>query len=593
MAKKHPFLNLLLGYEAVSDAEVKGKRFVSKAISGRVSHERPSKLASKISAFLRGFVNLVSYTSTRTYGLFLGGFGLLSLILHFGIDYFMPEQQLSMPAMLTGAIFAILAIPLLSFDRPIAIAMQEFWLTDAVFFEFFCIQRMQKKTVGPVLHPVLGLFLGLCFAVLGAFVPIWYVAGGIGAAVYIYLTVISPEFAFFFTFLAMPYLPMVNGGDLILAILVALALLSFVRKIAEGKRIYYFEQYDFLLLIMLVIVFVNGVIIGGAGSVLSSFVMLVLGFGGYALTGSLVANRRLADCVIKANIISSIPISLIAITQFVVRLATSGITGYVGASATFDSPDMLGAFLLISASFMLYFVFVRRHTAVKVTYGAYLVITVVAMACTLRAWIAVAVLFALLAYLALKLGRVSWLWLGLLSFLPYILLFLPDATLLTIGEFAPLARLGFGRYFTAWVSARSMLGGRVFVGVGTGNFADAPHSANFLLQIACEAGVLVLIVFLLIFVVRLRHRSIYSPYTDGSQVSLLARFSDVTIVALLVYGLFVPLWAAPTVYYLFWCVFGLGSAVLRISKHEFDDMIGYFSDGAGADSSAIDISLKR
>ena len=215
------------------------------------------------------------------------------------------------------------------------------------------------------------------------------------------------------------------------------------------------------------------------------------------------------------------------------------------------------------------------------------------MACTLRVWLAVAVIAALAAYLALKLGRASWIWLGLISFLPYALLFLPDSMLSVIGSFPPLSKLGFGRYLNVWASARSLFGSNVLVGVGTGNFADAPYSANFLLQIACEAGVLVLVVFLTIFAVRLRHRSIYSPYTGASQVSMLARFSDVTLVALLVYGLFTPLWTAPTVYYLFWWVFGLGSAVLRISKREFDDMIGYFSDGAGADSSAIDITLKR
>ena len=593
MAKRHPFLDLLTGYEAASDAEVKGKRFVSKAVSGRISHERPSKLAAGISAGYRGFVDLVSYTSTRTYGLFLGGFGLLTLILHFAMDYLKPGQQLSMPVMLIGAIFAIFAIPMLSFDKPISTAMQEFKLTDAVFFEFFCIQRMPKKREGRVIHPVAGLLLGLGFAVLGAFVPTWYVAGGIGILVYLYLTLISPEFSFFFTFLVMPYLPMVNKSEFILASLVLATMLSFVRKIAVGKRIYYFEQYDLLLLVMLIIVFINGVVSGGAGSVLSSLVMLVLGFGGYALTGSLVANRRLADCVIKANIISSLPISVISVIQFVIALARGGLSGYGGSSATFDSPDMLGAFLLISASFMLYFVFARHNKAVKATYALYLVITIIAMACTMRIWLAVALISGLAAYVVVRVSRISWLWLGLIAFLPYALLFLPDSALYSIVANPVLSLFGFDGYIELWISTRTIFGNHMLIGVGTGDFMDAPSSANFLLQLACEAGILVLIAFLIIFAVRLRHRSVYSPYTRNSQVSLLACFSDVTVVAVLVYGLFTSLWTAPTVYYLFWCVFGLGSAVLRISKREFDDRIGYFSDGSGVDSSAIDISLRR
>lgn len=590
---RHPFLDLITGYEAASDAEVKGKRFVSKAVSGGASQEKPSKMALRISAFMRSFVNLVSYTSTRTYGLLLGGFGLLTLLIHFAKDYVSDGAELSTPVMLVGAIFAIVAIPFLSFDKPIAVAMQDFRMTDAIFFEFFCIRRMQRKTNETGLHPVLGLMIGLALAVLGGFVPTWYVVGGMGAAVYLYLTAISPEFSFFAIFLAMPYLPLVANSEVILAVLVAATLLSFVRKIAEGKRIYYFEQYDFLLLVMLIIVFISGIFVGGIGSFGSSLVMLVLGFGGYALTGSLVANRRLADCVIKANIISSLPVSVIAIAQLVRAAIAGGLREYDGSSATFDSPDMLGAFLLISSSFMLYFVFVRRNKMVKLTYAVYFIITLVAMASTLRVWLAVALLLGFVSYLALKIGHGSWIALGAIAFVPYVALFMPDSVLTAAKTLPILANLGFADYFDVWISSRKLFVDNIFSGVGTGDFMDAPYSASFLLQIGCEAGIFVLVVFIMIFAVRLRHRSIYSPYTKHSQVSLLTNFSDATMVALLVYGLFTPLWSAPTVYYLFWCVFGLGSAVLRISKHEFDDRVGYFSDGADVDSSSIDISLKH
>lgn len=590
---RHPFFDLLTGYEAGTDREIKGKRFVSKAVSGRTAPERHSKSVQRILAFLRGFANLVSYTSMRTYGLFFGAFGLMTLLLEFATGYVSPEHQLSMPEMITGALFAILSIPFLSFDKPIAVAMQEFPITDAVMFEFFCIPRMQKKFSGRVLHPSIGVLIGLALAALGIIAPLWCIVLGIAAAFYIYLAIISPEFSFFFIFLVMPYLTMLEHSEIILAALVAITLISFVRKIVEGKRIYYFEQYDFLILTMLLIVFVNGIISGGIGSVGSSLVMLILGFGGYALTGSLVANRRLADCVIKANIISSLPISVIAIVQLILAAVSGELSEFDGSSATFDSPDMLGAFLLISAAFMLYFVVVRRHRGVKMTYSVYLFITLAAMACTLRVWLAVALVMGLFAFLVIKYTRVSWPGLSILALLPYAVVLLPGAVLANIAEVSALRALGISEYIESWIATRPLFTDNIFVGVGTGDFMDAPNSANFLLQIACEAGILVLVVFVMIFAVRLGHRSVYSPYTKNSQVSTLAQFSDMTVVALLVYGLVTSIWTAPTVYYLFWCVFGLGSAVLRIAKHEFDDRVGYFSDGAGADSSAIDISLKH
>lgn len=590
---RHPFFDLLTGYEAGTDREIKGKRFVSKAVSGRTSPERHSKGVERIIAFLRALVNLVSYTSTRTYGLFLGGFGLMTLLLEFATGYVSPDHRLSMQAMLIGALFAVAAIPFLSFDKPIAIAMQEFPITDAVMFEFFCIPRMQKKVSGRVLHPVIGLLIGLALAALGRVAPLWCIVLGIASVFYIYLAIISPEFSFFFIFLVMPYLTLVEPSEIILAALVAVSLLSYVRKIVEGKRIYYFEQYDFLILTMLIIVFVNGIVSGGIGSMGSSLVMLILGFGGYALTGSLVANRRLADCVIKANIISSLPISVISIVQFIMAAVRGELSSFGGSSATLESPDMLGAFLLISASFMLYFVIVRRHRGVKITYAVYLFITLAAMASTFRIWLAVALFMSLLAFLVIRFARVSWPGLSIIALLPYVTVLLPDSILERLAATPLLSRLGISEYIESWMATRPLFAEHIFVGVGTGDFMDAPNSANFLLQIACEAGVLVLIVFVMIFAVRLGHRSVYSPYTKNSQVSTLAHFSDMTVIALIAYGLVTSIWAAPTVYYLFWCVFGLGSAVLRIAKHEFDDRVGYFSDGAGVDSSAIDISLKR
>ena len=61
---------------------------------------------------------------------------------------------------------------------------------------------------------------------------------------------------------------------------------------------------------------------------------------------------------------------------------------------------------------------------------------------------------------------------------------------------------------------------------------------------------------------------------------------------LMAYGAFYYIWADMTMYYLFWCVFGLGSASLRVAKQEFDDRFAYFSDGSAEDSSSIDISIR-
>ena len=62
---------------------------------------------------------------------------------------------------------------------------------------------------------------------------------------------------------------------------------------------------------------------------------------------------------------------------------------------------------------------------------------------------------------------------------------------------------------------------------------------------------------------------------------------------LMAYGAFNYIWADMTMYYLFWCVFGLGSATLRVAKNEFDESAAYFRDGSTEDASSIDIAIKR
>ena len=98
--------------------------------------------------------------------------------------------------------------------------------------------------------------------------------------------------------------------------------------------------------------------------------------------------------------------------------------------------------------------------------------------------------------------------------------------------------------------------------------------------------------FLLIYIIRVRHRGIYQPYVKNSRVSKISSYTTVITVMLMAYGTFNYIWADMTMYYLFWCVFGLGSAVLRVAKSEFDDRVAYFSDGSAEDSSSIDISIR-
>ncbi len=596
--------DLIRGYENSRG----GKKFAVLYITGNASRATQSRTARKLSELAARTSEVLNFTSTRAYGFFFLSFGILTLIIQLAKGYMSPISMMSVSEIIIGSIFTILAIPFVVLDIPLTVALQKFPLTEFIFFDFFCLAPPHIKKGERNLATIpafVGIMLGSMAATIGAFVPVWYVLFGIVGITYLYLSLNSPEFSFFFTFLIIPYLPLLPSlGDYVLAAMVAITIFSYLRKVISGKRVYFFEQYDMLLILLLTFVFITGVFVKGMDSFTSSLLMIILSMG-YVLTGSLVTNRRIADCVIKAVVASSVPVSVIAIIQAIREVATYGVLNFDGVSSTFDHPGTLAVLLLISAAFSLYFIFVRRSKKAKILYTVILVLTVFATFLTMQFWAFVAALIGALAYAVLKIERYSGFIIGALTLLPYVILCLPSRWLMTLANIPLVSALGLSDIAPIWINSRRIFINNVFsgIGIGTDSFMSeyagyaggvnvAPNSSNFLLQIACEAGVFALILFVAFFIVRLVHRTIYIPYIKNSRLVLLNNFSSISMVVLMVYGISTSLWSDMTMYFLFWCVLGLGSGALRISKQEFDERVAYFSDGAGADASSIDISIR-
>ena len=598
---KRTFGELLSGY-TVNDPNSSGKKFCVETVTGSANRVSITRFSKYVSRFFAKLTKVVSYTQSRTYGALLCVFGVLSLVLHFIMDYLGVYDSVPLDVVIFGVSLTLLSVPFFVSDKPLSVALQSNPITDFIFFEFFCIRRMHKNDTEKGASIAWGAFAGVIFAALGAIFPLWTVVLGLGALVYIFLTFLSPEFSFFSIFLIMPYLTFDSDG-LLLAALVGVTLLSYARKVALGKRVYYFEQYDFGLFVMLFCILISGIFLKGVESTVSSVVMILLGMG-YVLSSSLVTNRRLADCLINAVIISAIPVSLTAIVESVIKISKHGFASFEGASATFDKPYTLAIFLMVSLFFSVYFVDVRRRRSAKALYLVTAVINLVALFFTMSFWAFGAIIVGVIAFPLQKTRHVSGLLVLLLSVTTYTLLFLPSSYLNAFASYELVERLGISASITRWQTSVQMLMDNFFLGIGIGadSFVSEMskyvsdvgylNSGNFLLEIACEAGVMSLIAFLLIYVIRVRHRGIYSSYLKNSSVSKISSYTTVITVMLMVYGTFNYIWADMTMYYLFWCVFGLGSATLRVAKGEFDDRSAYFKDGSAEDASSIDIAIR-
>lgn len=599
---KRKFIEYINGY-TTDDKNSSGKKFSVAVVTGSANRVSMSRAGKYIASFFEKLTKVISYTPSRTYGAFLAVFGALSLVLHFVKDYIGIYDVVPLWALLISSFFALLSVPFLLSDKPLSIALQSNRVTDFVFFEFFCIRRMHKNDNERGIAPYIGIILGVIVAVFGAIFPLRTVVLCLGVLVYVFLTFLSPEFSFFSIFLMMPYLSFDTDG-LFLAALVGITLISYMRKVALGKRVYFFEQYDLGLFIMLFCILISGIFVKGVESFVSSVVMILLGMG-YILASSLVTNRRLADGLTNAVIISAVPVSVIAIVQSIVDIVRGGLASFEGACATFDSPSTLSIFLLVALCFSTYFVDVRRKKAVKVLYAVITCIIFVALISTMSFWAFGALIIGTIAFAAQKMRHGSGLVLLLLSAFTYLLLFIPSQYRDMIYSSEIAEALGLSDSIRRWQTSFMMLRDNLFLGVGIGDDSfvkeiinytssfDYSNSGNFLLELACEAGIISLFVFIIIYLIRVRHRGIYQPYVKNSLMSKVSTYTTVLTVILMAYGAFNYIWADMSMYYLFWCVFGLGSAALRVSKSEFDDRVAYFSDGSAEDSSSIDISIRR
>ncbi len=600
--KKNKFIGFISGYEAPEGREgVRrniGKKFSSRKFSGSVTQSTKRILEYKPIKLLRDLRETFSCTTAKTYGIFFLSFGILSLLVQFAKDYFGIFGGSSLSALIISAAFGIFGIPLLLADVALPEALQSFRPTEIIFFEFFCIKRFYPSQGQRPLHPAAAFAAAMLLAALGAVIPLWVIGLLIGGTVFVFLTFLSPEFCFLSVLLVLPYVSLFQNYAVVIIVPAILGSLSFIRKAIFGKRVIFFEQYDVLIAVMMLAILVSG-IASGRGSSLITALLMAFTMLAYFLAGNIITNRRLADCAINAVTLSSLPAALICAVQFLVSLTSKSALESLtdGNFATFSSSGSAAAFFIVAAIFSV----IRAketHRLVRSFYSMLMMLNVFALIFTGELAAAVALIFAFLAYNALKAKGWLALLLPLLLALPYIVFFLPENVLSSMPDI--LYKDGSAEVLRR--SAEEFLDNILLgIGVGEKGFADAmlkygitgfSESGNLLLGLGLEGGIVTLSAFLLLLAVRLVHRAYYQRYIRYSHVRKLSPFISVSIFSLLVYASFNYIFRDLTLMYLFFTVFGIASASLRVAKQEHDDGVLYFEDEKSSNSSVVNIHIR-
>jgi O-antigen ligase len=396
----------------------------------------------------------------------------------------------------------------------------------------------------------------------------------------------------------------------VLCTLVLVSFFSFARKVYSGNRVFSLEQYDILIFLFTAFYLLAGIFQGGRASFETAlgFVILVLG---YTLASNLIANSRHAHRAIGALLFSAVPVSAYGIYQYVLGLAENnwmdeGFAGLISGRivSTFDNPNILAVYLLAISVISFGFLLGSEGAAKKTLYGICFSLATLALIFTWcrGAWIAL--LIAIPTYLCLRFFRRPGFLMTLLILLPLAFHLMPEAFQMRLLSIFDLSDSSIAYRLSIFRSSFEMLKDHPLLGIGLGAdsfyeqfaiYAEegvvAPHSHNVLLQIGCQAGIFPLLTFVLLFLSRMRHLSIYSRYIRRGSMRTVTTFGTLALFALLIFGMTDYIWFAPPMYYLFFVLFGMGSASLRIAKEEADDRLNYHGDARRADSSVIDITL--
>ncbi len=573
----------------------------SKEISSIGSIGTVRLLKGGVAKFLNSVGRLFAYASTRTYGSFLLSFGLVSLFLQFAEFYFKPEPGDAFSYIIISAIVALFGIPLLIFDRPMCIALQDFVLTDYLFFEFFSIKRMHRGAEHKGIKMLGGIFLGFIPAVVSFFIPIMYVIAALILLVVALVAFMTPEFPMILMILTLPYISLVPYADVVLACVSFLTFLSYALKVIIGKRVHNFSVYDIVIFTLVLTVFIGGLLGEGNDSIKNSLVFIALLLS-YFPANNLIVNRRLADLTINAVVISSIPIAVLSIIEFVVENVRTSYTlpdySTPGVSVFFASSEALSAFLLVSAVLSVAYAIEKRRRWEKTLYFFVSVLEIAVLGLTMQPFVWLAILLGIPAYFIITSKNIPIDLIILLVILPLGVLLLSVSSLDSVYSFLKISP-SFSGILAGYTEAFDLFLENAWLGVGIGaasyNAATGSNQGaivNTPLGIITEMGAFALALFAALILILFRQLSYFRRFMTNSEFTIVKDMSALAVTVLLFYGNGAYIFADFSVLSLFFIVFGVSTSVMRSARKEHDDRLSYYGDSRSSESSVIDINIR-
>lgn len=580
---------------------------------------------SKLVGAARKFKSMLLNTPLVNYGLILFGFALFLLISQamtlffviFNVPLGVFTYALSSDTVLTVAYMAtavvLMALSLIWVFVPngsLASFMLDSILIGSLLKTAMGVTQIhQNNSKATVIPRRSAFFIGALFGILTFFVtPHWFFVVLL-ITVLVMIVVNIPEFGVVFGIFILPYLSLFEHPTVMAVSLIVLLTLSTLLKLLRGKRTYRFEPLDIYVALFLILTFVGGIVTtGGVYSTVRAVTLFVFGMS-YFVLKVLVRDEAWLKRSVGALIASSIPVSLLAIAEFVLGKAASNwqdtavFSSLSGrASSLWGNPNVLAEFLLIAFFVSLGSFFAQKSVSQRFPLLVALLLNGAALVFTWSrgAWVALAV--ALIGVILLYSHKsLPFILVGCIVFVAAFV-FLPESfvtrvqSIVTFSDSSTLYRVHI------WQGCAALIRDVFWAGVGVGEEAfraaylpyalsgieNAPHAHNLAMQIVIELGIIGLLIFIvmLISVTRVVF-TLFAKCRMKHSVSLFALGVYGALSALLLHGVTDYIWYNMRIYLLFFVLIGLLSAARQIGNQTVSDNMNE------ADCCDVDILLRR
>ena len=539
----------------------------------------------------RGITRIIELP-TKSYGRFLLSFGIYTLLFYF--------MKLLLPAIGTanedclyfGIIISVISIPLLASDKTLVQVAYESKITKFIFSDVFGYREELFEThADSKSHNFSGqaMFLGLLAGVLTFFIRPEIILGIIGICAMCAFIFTTPEVGILISLVFLPFFALLQYPTVLLAFIILATLSSYLVKVIRGKRIIHMQIIDLAVVFFMVMLYFSGrITVGGNDSYFSALVACCLLIGYFLIVNLIRTEKWLARCV-YCIVFSGTLTAVIGIIQYALGFAvndwldTSMFADIYGrATATFDNPNYLAAYLAIVFPFALYLF--NKASAVKTKlltgFSCVSVVLCAVFTWSRAAWLAM--IISLVVYLTFITRKSFKYILGVVALTPLFSLFVPNSVInrfLSIGNIADSSTLY--RLYT-WNGCINMIADYFWGGIGYGQAAfeqiyplyafagieTAVHSHNLYLQIVISMGIGGLICFAAVMFFFAQNSLSYIKSPFNRNTSLVTSASLIGVMAMLIMGMFDFVWYNNAVYFMFWSVLAIGVASTRIGKRE-------------------------